>query len=140
MIEQPTTAPFPLPIDIAAVVPDRLLSEGNTVTVGAVSFTVLSTPGHTPGSICLLSDDGSTLFTGDTLFAGGWGGLICRVATRICLRAVWRGWSITGRHACVPGPRTGHDDRSGELAADPGSGAEVARREVFWNLPAVGRT
>jgi hydroxyacylglutathione hydrolase len=73
MIEQPTTAPFPLPIDIPPVTPDRLLAEGDAVTVGGISFTVLSTPGHTPGSICLLSDDGSTLFTGDTLFAGGWG-------------------------------------------------------------------
>jgi hydroxyacylglutathione hydrolase len=73
MIEQPTTAPFPLPIDIAPVVPDRLLAEHDSVTFGRVTFTVLSTPGHTPGSICLLSEDGSTLFTGDTLFAGGWG-------------------------------------------------------------------
>ncbi len=73
MLEHPSTEPFPLPFDIPAVVPDRLLAEGDLVTVGSVTFAVLSTPGHTPGSICLLSADGTTLFTGDTLFAGGWG-------------------------------------------------------------------
>ncbi len=43
-----------------------LLDEGNTVTVGELSFTVLHTPGHTVGSCCFLSGD--TLFAGDTLF------------------------------------------------------------------------
>ena len=73
MLERPSTAPFPLPLEIAPVVPDRLLSEGDVVVVGSLAFVVLSTPGHTPGSICLLSADGATLFAGDTLFAGGWG-------------------------------------------------------------------
>lgn len=47
------------------------LSEGQTVTVGAMKFQVLHTPGHTPGSVCFLCDD--TLFTGDTLFRGSCG-------------------------------------------------------------------
>ena len=34
---------------------------------------MLHTPGHTPGSGCLLSADDGLLFSGDTLFAGGWG-------------------------------------------------------------------
>ncbi|MDR1997612.1 MAG: MBL fold metallo-hydrolase [Candidatus Margulisbacteria bacterium] len=45
----------------------------------AVPFQVIQTPGHTPGSTCLLLD--GHLFSGDTLFAGGylgrtdlWGG------------------------------------------------------------------
>ena len=41
--------------------------EGDTVTVADVTFTVLHTPGHTPGSVCLMAD--GHLFTGDTLFA-----------------------------------------------------------------------
>ena len=48
--------------------PDRLLSEGDMLHIGDIELVVLHTPGHTPGSICLLSGD--TLFTGDTLFAG----------------------------------------------------------------------
>ena len=42
--------------------------EGDTVSVGSLSFKVLETPGHTAGSVCLLNDD--LLFAGDTLFAG----------------------------------------------------------------------
>lgn len=45
--------------------------EGDTVTVGKLNFTVLHTPGHTPGSVCLRCED--ALFTGDTLFAGSCG-------------------------------------------------------------------
>ena len=45
--------------------------EGDTVTVGAMTFRVLDTPGHTPGSVCLQC--GEVLFSGDTLFAGSCG-------------------------------------------------------------------
>ena len=50
---------------------NKTYAEGDTVTVDGLSFTVLHTPGHTPGSVCLLA--GNTLFTGDTLFAGACG-------------------------------------------------------------------
>ena len=50
----------------------RYYAEGDVVSLGSVSFTVLETPGHTPGSVTLLcSEAGSedkVLFTGDTLF------------------------------------------------------------------------
>lgn len=45
--------------------------EGDTLTLAGLTFTVLATPGHTPGSVCL--DFGEDLFTGDTLFAGSCG-------------------------------------------------------------------
>jgi glyoxylase-like metal-dependent hydrolase (beta-lactamase superfamily II) len=53
--------------------PDKLLREGETVELSesGLSFEVLHTPGHTPGSICLLGQ--GTLFAGDCLFAGGIG-------------------------------------------------------------------
>jgi hydroxyacylglutathione hydrolase len=56
--------------------PDRLLSDGDTIQAGALSLTVLHTPGHTPGGICLLAKDPARpwqLFSGDTLFAGSVG-------------------------------------------------------------------
>lgn len=55
--------------------PDRLLSEGDTIEVGTAVFTVIETPGHTPGGICLLGSGTAEgiLFTGDTLFAGSRG-------------------------------------------------------------------
>ena len=46
-------------------------AEGDTVRAGALEFTVLETPGHTPGSVTLRC--GGALFTGDTLFAGSCG-------------------------------------------------------------------
>lgn len=46
--------------------PDRLLKDGDTIEVGDLHFTVLHTPGHSRGGICLLGD--GVVFTGDTLF------------------------------------------------------------------------
>ena len=45
--------------------------EGDTVAVAGLSLQVLHTPGHTPGSVCLLCGD--SIFAGDTLFAGSCG-------------------------------------------------------------------
>lgn len=45
--------------------------EGQKITAGGVTFTVLETPGHTWGSVCYLCQD--ALFSGDTLFAGSCG-------------------------------------------------------------------
>jgi len=51
--------------------PDRLLREGDAIKISGMNFTVMHTPGHTPGSICLLT--GNKVFTGDTLFHKGIG-------------------------------------------------------------------
>lgn len=45
--------------------------DGDTLTLAGISIQVLETPGHTPGSVCLIMED--TLFSGDTLFAGSCG-------------------------------------------------------------------
>ena len=45
--------------------------EGDQLTLAGMTFRVLHTPGHTPGSVCLLFGD--HLFSGDTLFAGSCG-------------------------------------------------------------------
>ncbi len=50
---------------------DRLLQDGDTVTVGELVLKVLHTPGHTPGSCCYRCGD--LLIAGDTLFAGSVG-------------------------------------------------------------------
>jgi glyoxylase-like metal-dependent hydrolase (beta-lactamase superfamily II) len=52
------------------VVADTLLEEGDAVG----GFTVLHTPGHTPGCICLYSEEDRLLFSGDTVFADGYFG------------------------------------------------------------------
>jgi hydroxyacylglutathione hydrolase len=66
---QPLFAPFAIPPCVPAVD----LAEGGHVRVGSIDLDVLHTPGHTPGSVCLLARDSGILFGGDTLFPGGWG-------------------------------------------------------------------
>ncbi|MGW1911624.1 MBL fold metallo-hydrolase [Streptomyces sp. NPDC002076] len=51
--------------------PDGELTDGQRLTVGGVELTVLHTPGHAPGAVCLYAPHLSALFSGDTLFAGG---------------------------------------------------------------------
>ena len=46
---------------------DRLLTDGEVLTIGDFTLKVLHTPGHTPGGISLLGD--KTVFVGDALFA-----------------------------------------------------------------------
>ena len=45
--------------------------DGDEISMDSITFQVLETPGHTPGSVCLLA--GNLLFAGDTLFAGSCG-------------------------------------------------------------------
>ena len=60
------------------VTPDQLLTGGDTVTIGELTFDVVHLRGHTPGSVALAlggpaTDDRVHLFTGDCLFPGGVG-------------------------------------------------------------------
>ena len=47
---------------------DRLLCDGDAVTFGSETLSVLHTPGHTPGGVCYLHEKDRALFSGDTLF------------------------------------------------------------------------
>jgi hydroxyacylglutathione hydrolase len=66
---QPLWAPFEIPPSVPAVE----LAEGGEIRFGDIRLTVLHTPGHTEGSVCLHAADDGLLLSGDTLFAGGWG-------------------------------------------------------------------
>jgi hydroxyacylglutathione hydrolase len=46
-------------------------TEGDVIQAGALRLEVLHTPGHSPGSISLVTDE--AVFSGDTLFAGSIG-------------------------------------------------------------------
>jgi hydroxyacylglutathione hydrolase len=65
----PVSAPFPIVPSVPAVD----LAEGSVIRFGELELRVLHTPGHTEGSVCLLDPDDGLLFSGDTLFASGWG-------------------------------------------------------------------
>lgn len=55
--------------------PDRRvdvdLADGQVITVGDTELTVVHTPGHSPGGVCLHVPAQGVLFSGDTLFEGG---------------------------------------------------------------------
>jgi glyoxylase-like metal-dependent hydrolase (beta-lactamase superfamily II) len=50
--------------------PDIYLEDGGVFEIADVQLDVIHTPGHTPGSICLYSEQLGVLFTGDTLHKG----------------------------------------------------------------------
>ena len=66
---QPRSVPF----EIVPSIPAVDLEEGGEIRFGEIRLSVLHTPGHTEGSVCLLARDEGLLYSGDTLFAGGWG-------------------------------------------------------------------
>jgi len=60
----------------APATPERdleILQAGDEREEGGLPYTVLWTPGHTPGSVCFYFSEESALFSGDTLFAGSVG-------------------------------------------------------------------
>jgi hydroxyacylglutathione hydrolase len=84
---------------------DRALSDQQAIRFGEFSLGVMHTPGHSPGSVCLLVDGQELCFTGDTLFAGGvgrtdlWGGdfdALCRsISDRL--------YTLDGATKVIPG-------------------------------------
>ncbi|GAA2883163.1 hypothetical protein Acy02nite_05560 [Actinoplanes cyaneus] len=50
---------------------DKDLADGDRVEIAGTALTVLHTPGHAPGAVCLHAPELTAVFTGDTLFQGG---------------------------------------------------------------------
>ena len=72
------TAAHKIDADPLPVKPDRLLTDGDTIEVGKLTFDVIHLRGHTPGSVALAlsgpaAGDATQHFTGDCLFPGGVG-------------------------------------------------------------------
>ncbi|MCP2339047.1 MBL fold metallo-hydrolase [Actinomadura rupiterrae] len=51
--------------------PSGELADGQVIEVAGTELTVLHTPGHSPGAVCLYAPSLGTVFSGDTLFQGG---------------------------------------------------------------------
>ncbi len=67
-------ASFELGMEKVPIEADIQLVSGQEIPLGRSSkFTVMHTPGHTEGSICLYQKEAGILFSGDTLFARGYG-------------------------------------------------------------------
>jgi glyoxylase-like metal-dependent hydrolase (beta-lactamase superfamily II) len=84
------------------------LSDAMSIPVAGSSLTVLHTPGHSPGSVCLLAPDLGCVFTGDTLFHGGPGATGRSYSDKPTILT-----SITGRLMSLPADtvvHTGHGE------------------------------
>ncbi len=55
------------------VVPDRWLDDGDEVEIGGNVFSVIFTPGHTPGHVVFYNKETQLAFVGDVLFQGSIG-------------------------------------------------------------------
>ena len=53
--------------------PDRELENGDQLTLGKSKLEILSTPGHSPGSITFIDRQAKKLIVGDLIFSGGYG-------------------------------------------------------------------
>lgn len=58
-------------MEFASLGADEVISDGDIISLGKEKIKVISTPGHTPGSVCY--DCGSDIICGDTLFSTGYG-------------------------------------------------------------------
>jgi glyoxylase-like metal-dependent hydrolase (beta-lactamase superfamily II) len=84
------------------------LADGQTLTVGGAAATVIHTPGHAPGAVCLYAPELGCVFTGDTLFHGGPGATGRSFSDRPTLEA-----SIRARLFALPDAtvvHTGHGE------------------------------
>jgi hydroxyacylglutathione hydrolase len=59
--------------DVRNVTPTRWLIEGETVSIGDLTFNVLHVPGHTPGHLVFVNVPSRFALVGDTLFQGSVG-------------------------------------------------------------------
>ncbi len=99
---------------------DKQVVDGDTLTFGKESLTVIHTPGHTPGGMCLYAKP--NLFSGDTLFAGGVGRtdfpggstqeLLQSIKTRLLVlppeTIVWPGHGYGGESSTIAREKAGN--------------------------------
>lgn len=52
---------------------DSRVDDNDVIHLGNIQFKVITTPGHTIGSMCLYCAEHKLLLSGDTLFSGAWG-------------------------------------------------------------------
>ncbi len=92
--------------------PDLLLEEGQRLEFGACVLRVLQTPGHTPGSICLMADgeEPAVVFCGDLIFKAGVGRTDLPGGSLAALRRSIQGkiFTLPDRTVLLPG----HEERT----------------------------
>lgn len=74
-VKEPGSDGIPLFFHIEPAVPDFFLEDGERLNIGDLMFTVIHTPGHSPGCVCFYFEQENLLISGDTLFKGSFGTL-----------------------------------------------------------------
>lgn len=72
-LAHPGSAVMDIPYTIEPITPDGHLDDGDTLTLGAESFSVMFLPGHDPAHIVLYNAEARVVMGGDVLFPGGHG-------------------------------------------------------------------
>ena len=120
-------------LDCQAAAYDRGLVGGDLIVFGRHRLHVIATPGHTPGSMSYLWQDGDTarVFTGDALLIGGcgrtdfqggssaqqWDSITRRLFTLAPATEVWPGHDYRGRtHSSIGAEREGNPRFVGQTA------------------------
>ena len=82
----------------------RYYQEGDKLTVGSLTLDVMETPGHSEGSVSLLVEGQSVIFSGDTLFRGNCGRCDFPGGDyRAMLRSLGRLGKLEGQYTVYPG-------------------------------------
>lgn len=146
-LKQATGAKVVGPADAPASAPlDRVVGEGDTVSLGAHRFEIWHTPGHSDGHLSFVSRDGKLALVGDVVFVMGCG--------RVQPGQMPAMWTSLSRFLALPDDMrlvTGHDytlsNARFAIAMDPGNPAlqarvaeaEAAKAEGrFWALTTIG--
>ncbi len=123
----------------AAKIPtaDRLVAEGDTVTLGAFEADIIDVPAHTAGHIAYHLPEGKLVFVGDTLFAMGCGRLFEGTAAQM--------FANMQRLAALPGETTvycAHEYTQSNgryaLVAEPDNAALIDRMAEVDTMRAQG--
>lgn len=72
-LESPGADLLPIFIPAKPVTPDHFLEDGQMLMLGDLKFSIIHTPGHTPGCVCFYFEEEKLLISGDTLFRGSMG-------------------------------------------------------------------
>ncbi|WP_447728213.1 hydroxyacylglutathione hydrolase [Sphingomonas koreensis] len=138
-IKEATGCTVIAPAAEAAKIPtaDRLVAEGDVVTLGAHVASVLEVPAHTAGHIAYYLPEDATVFVGDTLFAMGCGRLFEGTAEQM--------FANMQRLAALPGDTTvycAHEYTQSNgryaLVAEPDNAALAARMAEVDTMRAQG--
>ena len=85
--------------------PDRWLEDGDTVTVGELTFNVRHCPGHTPGHVVFHHPESKLAIVGDVLFKGSIGRWDFPMGNhqQLIESITQRLWPMGGETAFIPG-------------------------------------